>query len=129
METVEEKYPNVRKNADYNRSLKLLGDVKKIRPDIYSKSGFMLGLGENLEQVIGLLEDLKENSVDIITIGQYLQPSPENIKVSKYYTPGEFEQIKNRALDMNFLAVEAGPFVRSSYCAEIVLEKALGKKD
>lgn len=128
METVKDNYPGVRKNADYDRSLELLGNVKKIKPGIYSKSGFMLGLGESMEQIIRLLKDLRENKVDIITIGQYLQPSPGNIKVSRYYTPREFSRIKETALGMGFMAVEAGPFVRSSYCAEIVLEKALKNK-
>ena len=129
IETVRENYWKVRQQADYERSLRLLADVKKIRPDIYTKSGFMLGLGENLKQVVGLLEDLKRNSVDIITIGQYLQPSKENISVSKYYTPEEFEDIKKEALKIGFMAVEAGPFVRSSYCAEIVLDRALELKN
>jgi len=128
METVREKYPGVRKDADYQRSLDLLRDAKKIRPDIYTKSGFMLGLGENMEQVTRLLEDIKSSMVDIITIGQYLQPSRENIKVSRYYSPEEFSSLGKRAKDMGFLAVEAGPFVRSSYCAEIVLKKALDSK-
>ena len=128
IETVKENYGKVRQQADYERSLRLLAEAKIIRPDIYTKSGFMLGLGENLKQVMGLLKDLKRNSVDIITIGQYLQPSKENIAVSKYYTPEEFEDIKKEALNMGFMAVEAGPFVRSSYCAEIVLDRALKKK-
>lgn len=129
METVKEKYPQARKNADYSRSLKLLADAKRIRPDIYTKSGFMLGLGESLDEVLELLKDLRKNNVDIITIGQYLQPSADNIKVSKYYRPEEFEELRKTAMDMGFMAVEAGPFVRSSYCAEIVLEKALGQKE
>jgi len=129
METVREKYPIVRKNADYDLSLSLLADAKKIRPEIYTKSGFMLGLGERIEEVSRLLRDLKKNNVDIITIGQYLQPSADNIEVTKYYTLGEFEDIRNTAEAMGFLVTEAGPFVRSSYCAEKVLEKALGKKE
>jgi lipoic acid synthetase len=129
VETVKEYYQEVRKNADYRRSLRLLGDVKRIKPGIYSKSGFMLGLGEDMAQVTELLEDLRQKDVDIITIGQYLQPSPENIRVSKYYTPEEFKQIRKTALGMGFMAVEAGPFVRSSYCAETVLERASRKRD
>ena len=88
----------------------------------------MLGLGESRAKVIGLLEDLKESSVDIITIGQYLQPSPDNIEVSKYYKPEEFDGIKTEAMDMGFTAVEAGPFVRSSYRAEAVFDNALEQK-
>ncbi len=128
VETVKDNYAKVRKNADYYRSLKLLKNTKEIRPEIYTKSGFMLGLGETIKKVKELLEDLKESSVDIITIGQYLQPSPENIKVSKYYRPEEFDGIRKTAMDMGFAAVEAGPFIRSSYCAEAVLDSALRQK-
>jgi len=128
VETVKDNYIKVRKNADYGRSLKLLKRTKEINPDIYTKSGFMLGLGETRDKVKELLEDLKESQVDIITIGQYLQPSPDNIKVSKYYRPEEFEEIKKTAMDMGFTAVEAGPFVRSSYRAEVVFDNALEQK-
>lgn len=128
VETVKDNYTKVRKNADYNRSLNLLKNTKEIKPEIYTKSGFMLGLGETIDKVKELLKDLKESSVDIITIGQYLQPSPENIKVSKYYRPEEFDGIRKTAMDMGFAAVEAGPFIRSSYCAEAVLDNALRQK-
>jgi len=128
VETVKENYGKARKQADYNRSLDVLLKAKNLRPDIYTKSGFMLGLGETRQQVSQLLKDLKKNKVDIITIGQYLQPSPENIKVSKYYKPEEFEEIKKEAIALGFMDVEAGPFVRSSYCAEAVLDRALKQK-
>jgi lipoic acid synthetase len=128
VETMKDNYAKVRKNADYGRSLNLLKNTKEIRPGIYTKSGFMLGLGETIDKVKELLEDLKESSVDIITIGQYLQPSPENIKVSKYYRPEEFDEIRKTAMDMGFTAVEAGPFIRSSYCAEAVLDSAIRQK-
>lgn len=88
----------------------------------------MLGLGETIDKVKELLKDLKESNVDIITIGQYLQPSPENIKVSKYYRPEEFDGIRKTAMDIGFTAVEAGPFIRSSYCAEAVLDSAIRQK-
>jgi lipoic acid synthetase len=128
METVKENYSKARNHADYSRSLNVLLQTKKIRPDIYTKSGFMLGLGETRQQVTDLLEDLKANKVDIITIGQYLQPSPENIKVSRYYKPEEFDEIKEEAIALGFLDVEAGTFVRSSYCAEAVLNRALTQR-
>lgn len=128
IETIKDNYIRVRKNAGYRRSLKLLKDTKEIRPDIYTKSGFMLGLGETTDKIKELLEDLKESSVDIITIGQYLQPASNNIKVSKYYKPEEFDRIKIEAIDMGFTAVEAGPFVRSSYLAEAVFDNALKQK-
>jgi len=128
IETIKDNYGRVRKNADYRRSLKLLKNSKEIRPDIYTKSGFMLGLGETIDKVKELLADLKESNVDIITIGQYLQPSPDNIEVLKYYKPEEFEEIKKMAIDIGFPAVEAGPFIRSSYCAEAVFDDTLKQK-
>ena len=115
IETVESNYGKARSGADYERSLKLLKRAKEIRPDIYTKSGFMLGLGESKEQILKLLEDLKKNKVDIITIGQY-------------YTPEEFKEIEKTARKFGFRAVAAGPFVRSSYGAELVLDKALENK-
>jgi lipoyl synthase len=128
IETIKQNYSRARSSADYDRSLKLLKNAKEIRSDIYTKSGFMLGLGENTEQILKLLEDLKESKVDIITIGQYLSPSKDNIAISKYYTPEEFKEIENTAIKIGFTAVAAGPFVRSSYGAELVLDKALENK-
>ena len=128
IETIKQNYSRARSSADYDRSLKLLKNAKEIRSDIYTKSGFMLGLGENTEQILKLLKDLKESEVDIITIGQYLSPSKDNIAVSKYYTPEEFKEIENTAIKIGFTAVAAGPFVRSSYGAELVLDKALENK-
>ena len=128
IETIKQNYSRARSSADYDRSLKLLKNAKEIRPGIYTKSGFMLGLGENTEQILKLLKDLKECEVDIITIGQYLSPSKDNIAISKYYTPEEFKEIENTAIKIGFTAVTAGPFVRSSYGAELVLDKALENK-
>ena len=128
IETVESNYSRARSSADYGRSLELLKRTKEIRPDIYTKSGFMLGLGENREQILKLLEDLKKSKVDIITIGQYLSPSEDNIAISKYYKPEEFKEIEKTAIKIGFKAVAAGPFVRSSYDAELVLDKALENK-
>ena len=128
VETVRSNYGKARSSADYERSLKLLKRAKKIKPGIYTKSGFMLGLGESREQISELLEDLKESNVDIVTIGQYLSPSKDNIAISKYYTPEEFKEIEKTALKIGFKAIAAGPFVRSSYDAELVLDKALESK-
>ena len=128
VETVRSNYGKARSSADYERSLKLLKRAKKIKPGIYTKSGFMLGLGESREQIPELLEDLKESNVDIVTIGQYLSPSKDNIAISKYYTPEEFKEIEKTALKIGFKAIAAGPFVRSSYDAELVLDKALESK-
>ena len=128
IETIKQNYSRARSSANYDRSLKLLKNVKEIRSGIYTKSGFMLGLGENREQILKLLEDLKESKVDIVTIGQYLSPSKDNIAISKYYSPEEFKEIENTALKIGFTAVASGPFVRSSYGAELVLDKALENK-
>ena len=128
IETIKQNYSRARSSADYDRSLMLLKNVKEIRPGIYTKSGFMLGLGENREQILKLLKDLKESEVDIITIGQYLSPSKDNIAISKYYTPEEFKEVENTAKKIGFTAVAASPFVRSSYGAELVLDRALENK-
>lgn len=128
METVRDNYIKIRPQADYRKSLTLLTEVKKIKPGIHTKSGFMLGLGEDRVQIEEILEDLNKIGVDIITIGQYLQPDPASTRVVKYYTPQEIDSLKRKALDMGFPAVEAGPFVRSSYHAREAFEKALDKK-
>lgn len=126
METVKSKYKEVRPQADYKRSLKVLSSAKKIAPSLTTKSGFMLGLGEKLEDIIVLLKDLKDAGCDIVTIGQYLSPSKENIPVIKYYREEEFLDIKKTADAMGFKAVFSGIFVRSSYHAREILEKTKG---
>ncbi|MBN2073278.1 MAG: lipoyl synthase [Actinobacteria bacterium] len=127
IETVEKNYKDIRNKADYGFSLGLLKEAKRLKPGIYTKSGFMLGLGEDKTGIIQLLKDLKEADCDIITIGQYLRPSDDNIEVSKYYTPGEFEEIKKIAESMGFKAVVSGAFVRSSYHAREALEEVIKK--
>jgi len=128
IETIEENFPRIRRGADYYGSLKILNDSKDIKPGILTKSGFMVGLGENMSQIVKVMSDLIKNRVDILTVGQYLQPAKENIKVLKYYRPEEFEKIKEIALDMGFISVESGPFVRSSYRAETLFEDTLKAK-
>jgi len=128
METVKKNFSKVRKYADYEISLNILKSAKSLKPDIYTKSGFMLGLGENREEIVELLSDLKEADCDIVTIGQYLRPSGSNLQVKKYYRPEEFESIKELAESFNFKAVASGIFVRSSYDAGIILDGIL-KKD
>ena len=117
IETIEKKYPSIRAMAKYDRSLALLDTAKKERPDIYVKSGFMLGFSETEEDIKKLLKDLKEHSCDIVTIGQYLRPSKENIAVKKYYTPKEFKKIKAFAESLHFKSIACDVFVRSSYMA------------
>ena len=118
IETVRRLYPIVRPQADYHRSLSLLKQVKSLVPNILTKSGLMVGLGEEYEEVLEAIEDLKEIDCDILTIGQYLQPSKEHLPVKKYYHPQEFQDLKRFALKTGFSWVEAGPLVRSSYHAD-----------
>jgi lipoyl synthase len=117
IETVKENYAGIRNGADYQKSLKILGLSKRIMPDIITKSGFMLGLGENIEEIYDLLKDLKSVNCDIVTIGQYLSPGKNNIPVQKYYSPEEFAELEKHAKNMGFKYVVSGVFVRSSYLA------------
>jgi lipoic acid synthetase len=117
IETVKENYAGIRNGADYQKSLKILDSSKQIKPDIITKSGFMLGLGEKMEEVHGLLKDLKSVNCDIVTIGQYLSPGRNNIPVQKYYRPEEFAELEIYASNMGFKYVVSGVFVRSSYLA------------
>jgi len=115
LETIKRNYKTIRDHASYNKSLDILKSAKAINPEVLTKSGFMLGLGEEIEEILELLHDLESTNCDIVTIGQYLQPSKENYPVQKYYSGEEFEKIKNLASSFNFKSVVAGIFVRSSY--------------
>jgi lipoic acid synthetase len=117
IETVKENYSGIRNGADYQKSLKILELSKLIKQGITTKSGFMLGLGENIEEVYGLLKDLKSVNCDIVTIGQYLCPGKNNIPVQKYYRPEEFAELEKYAKNLGFKYVVSGVFVRSSYLA------------
>lgn len=125
IETVPELYEKVRPQAIYNRSLELLRRVKEIDGRIYSKSGLMLGLGETDEQIIRVMGDLRAAGCDILTMGQYLRPSEEHIRVHEYVTPAKFEELRDIALAMGFRYVASGPFVRSSYKAFIAMEELM----
>ncbi len=105
------------RQGNYNLSLELLKNIKQ-NSNIKTKSGFMIGLGEDHKEIIETIEDLRNVKVDILTIGQYLQPSKENLKVDKYYTPAEFENLRKIAENIGFRAIASGPFVRSSYHAK-----------
>jgi lipoic acid synthetase len=115
LETIKRNYKTIREHANYNGSLDILKNSKDINPEVLTKSGFMLGLGEEIEEILELLHDLESTNCDIVTIGQYLQPSKENYPVQKYYSSEEFEKIKNLASSFNFKSVVAGIFIRSSY--------------
>lgn len=118
VETVPELYNKVRPMAVFERSIELLGYVKKTKPNIKTKSGMMLGLGETKEQVINVFKRLREVNCDILTLGQYLQPSKAHIPVVEYISPEQFDEYKKIALSMGFKKVASAPLVRSSYYAE-----------
>ena len=118
LETVRGLYPNVRPGADYDWSLSLLQRFKAQHPDIPTKSGIMLGLGETPEQVHGALNDLRAHDVDMVTIGQYLQPTPHHHPVLRYWTPEEFDALARYGDGLGFQHVASGPLVRSSYHAD-----------
>jgi len=122
VETVPRLYPIVRPAADYRRSLKLLETAKKAEPSIYTKSGFMVGLGESKEEVEGVLQDLRSAGCDIVTIGQYLRPSKANLPVVEYLPPAQFDEYKAIGDALGFRYAASGPFVRSSYHAEDIAE-------
>lgn len=123
LEAVKSIFKIVRPKGDYNLSLDLLSKVKEIAPKATTKSGFMVGLGETKEQIIETIKDLKKRNCDIVTIGQYLQPSSAHFPVQKYYKPGEFQKIKLVAEEIGIKHVFTGPLVRSSYKADVILQK------
>lgn len=127
VETVPRLYRDVRPKADYDRSLDLLARVKGARRHIVTKSGLMLGLGEKNYEVEKVLEDLLKAGCDIVTLGQYLRPSPNHIRVQQYVRPEEFDRWAQEALCMGFKAVASGPFVRSSYKAPELYQRAIEK--
>jgi len=116
-ETVPRLYRVARSGARYPRTLKLLGNVKRFSPDTVSKTGIMVGLGEDMGELLEVFRDLAAEKVDILTIGQYLRPSKDHLPIARYYTPDEFRFMKEEALKMGFRHVESGPLVRSSYHA------------
>ncbi|WP_028393697.1 lipoyl synthase [Bacillus cihuensis] len=118
IETVRRLSDRVRARAKYNRSLELLQRAKEMYPEIPTKSSLMIGLGETKEEIIETMDDLRAHDVNIMTIGQYLQPSKKHLKVQKYYSPEEFNELKEIALTKGFSHCEAGPLVRSSYHAD-----------
>ena len=122
IETVERLYPAVRPGADYERSLSILHRTHGIQ-GIYTKTGFMVGLGENRNEISKLLRDIFSAGCDILTIGQYLQPSPEHAPLQRYVTPEEFSELRREALDIGFKSVVSDPLVRSSYMAHRSLEE------
>jgi lipoic acid synthetase len=117
IEIVPRLYGKVRPGHSYACSLNILQHAKTMRADVVTKSGFMVGVGESYDEIVATLGDLRKNRVDIVTIGQYLQPSNRQLKVERYVLPEEFRVFKNEAEKLGFRHVESGPLVRSSYHA------------
>ncbi len=126
METIARLYRGVRPQANYGQSLEVLRRAKAFRPGVLTKSGLMVGLGESPEEVRGLMRDLLAAHVDVVTIGQYLQPTRRNRSVSRYVRPEEYDAWRDYGLSLGFKNVFAGPFVRSSYMADLVHEQSQG---
>ena len=116
LETVPRLYRRVRPQANYEQSLEVLERSK--RRGAVTKTGLMLGIGEQTEEVIEVMKDIRKTNADILTLGQYLQPSKEHLPVERYAHPDEFKMLKEKGLEMGFRHVESGPLVRSSYHAE-----------
>lgn len=123
-ETVPRLYRKVRGRADYQRTLDFLHHIKKRAPHIVTKSGLMLGLGETIEELLEVLADLRAVQCDTLTLGQYLTPTLKHIPVSRYVPPEEFDELAELARSMGFAKVVAGPFVRSSYHADEMVDVA-----
>jgi lipoyl synthase len=124
METTARLYARVRPQANYRQSLDVLAAARRFRPDVMTKSGFMVGLGETSEEVHTLLRDLRSVDVNVATIGQYLQPTRRNLQVAAYIEPAQFDAWRDYGLSIGFQMVFSGPLVRSSYMADIVSEQA-----
>lgn len=122
VETVPNLYSKVRPQADYRRSLNVLKNVKDMEGSIYTKSGIMVGLGEEEEQVISVMQDLREVNCDFLTIGQYLAPSAKHHPVVEYIHPDQFKAYEEKAYQLGFSYVASGPLVRSSYMAEQAID-------
>jgi lipoic acid synthetase len=118
IETVKRLSPRVRARATYERSLEFLRRAKQMNANIPTKSSIMIGLGETKEEIMETMDDLRANEVDIMTIGQYLQPTKHHLRVKKYWSPQEFNELKEIAMSKGFSHCEAGPLVRSSYHAD-----------
>ena len=125
LETIPRLYRQARPGADFAWSLKLLKEYKARHPEVPTKSGLMLGLGETLEEVAEVMRDLRDHGCNMLTLGQYLQPSQHHLPVSRYVTPDEFLQLEELGYELGFANVASGPMVRSSYHADL---QAAGKK-
>jgi lipoic acid synthetase len=126
LETVPRLYKQARPGADYQWSLDLLKQFKAQHPEVPTKSGIMLGLGEEMDEVKAVMQDLRDHGCDMLTLGQYLQPSRDHLPVKRYYTPKEFDELRVLGEAMGFSNVASGPMVRSSYHADLQANPLLG---
>jgi lipoic acid synthetase len=124
LETIERLYRLARPGGRYQRALELLRRVKQTAPAMLTKSGIICGLGEEWDELVGAMRDVRAQCVDILTLGQYLRPSSRHLPIARYYTPGEFAELKQLGLEMGYRHVESGPLVRSSYHAWEQVERA-----
>jgi lipoic acid synthetase len=129
VETVPRLYDYVRPGSRFARSLAMLAEAKRIDPAVTTKSGLMLGLGERRDEVLDVLAQLREAEVEIVTIGQYLQPKREKLDVVEYIHPAVFDEYRDAGERLGFKAVFSGPFVRSSYMADLVAHEAKAASD
>ena len=125
METVSRLYPSIRFKSDYTRSLGLLRAAGEMNPRLFIKTGIMVGLGEEKDEIITLIRDAVRSGVDILTIGQYLRPSPKHASIARYYTPDEFAELREIGQGLGIRWIFAGPLVRSSYHAEDIFDQML----
>jgi thiamine biosynthesis protein ThiS len=123
METVPRLYREVRPGASYEGSLKLIRDFGARFPGVPTKTGLMLGLGETEDEVVEVMRDLRAHGCDLLTLGQYLRPSPAHLPVIEYITPARFDALREKALELGFSEVAAGPLVRSSYRADVLHQR------
>lgn len=128
METVPRLYPSIRPGARYFQSLRILYEAKQLQPDVFTKSGMMLGLGESKEEVVQVMDDLRCAQVDFLTLGQYLRPTPKHAAVQHYVTPNEFEEYYHIAKAKGFLQISSSPMTRSSYHADTDFEVLKNKR-
>jgi lipoic acid synthetase len=124
LETIRRLYRIARPGGRYDRALLVLSHAKRLDPEMMTKSGLMCGLGEQWDELLVAMRDLRDQQVDILTLGQYLRPSLDHLPVTRYYTPEEFAELRGIGMDMGFRHVESGPLVRSSYHAWEQVQRA-----
>lgn len=124
LETIERLYKITRPGGRYDRAIRLLRRAKEMAPELRTKSGMICGLGEEWDELVSAMKDVRNSGADILTLGQYLRPSAKHLPVSRYYTPEEFTELRDIGLDIGFRHVEAGPLVRSSYHAWEQVQRA-----